>query len=128
MPTILLVDDSSETREIYATMLAHANMDVLEAVDGEDGVRMAFEHLPDAIIMNVAMPVVDGLTAADTLTADPRTRNTPIIVCTGYVREDGAEEARRVGCTAYLEKPCTPQRLLQEVEHVLREARPPAGR
>jgi len=119
MPTVLLVDDSDETREVYATMLTYHDMDVLEARNGEEGVRMAFEHKPDVIVMNVAMPVVDGLTAADALRADERTAGIPVIACTGYVREDGADEARQAGCAAYLEKPCSPQRLLAEVQRLL---------
>jgi two-component system, cell cycle response regulator DivK len=88
---------------------------VMEAADGALGVRLACEHRPDLILMNLSMPKMDGLSAAALLRADSRTTAIPIIACTGYIRDQGEDHAEDAGCNAYLEKPCEPSRLVEEV-------------
>jgi two-component system, cell cycle response regulator DivK len=116
MKTILIVDNDPDTRTIYTTALRHSGYDVLEAADGATGVRAAQERSPDLIVMNLSMPEMDGISAMNMLRADARTAMTPIIACTGFVKEDGEELAEHAGCDAYLEKPCEPTRLVEEVE------------
>jgi two-component system, cell cycle response regulator DivK len=116
MKKVLVVEDDADTRQIYTTMLAHSGYDVTGAANGADGVRLALEIVPDLILMNLALPVVNGLSATAMLRRDPRTADIPIIACTGFVSEDGREDAEDAGCDAYLEKPCEPTRLVEEVE------------
>jgi CheY-like chemotaxis protein len=113
--TVLLVEDSEETREVYTTFLRHHGYRVLEAGTGLDGIALARSEQPDVIVMNLAMPAVDGLSATQALKADPATRPIPIIVCSAFIREEGADPAEDAGCEAYLEKPCEPSRILEEV-------------
>jgi two-component system cell cycle response regulator DivK len=115
MKTVLLVENDGDTRDIYATALRHSGFDVLLAKDGGEGIRMAREQEPDLILMNLAMPKVDGLSATSLLRDDPRTADIPIVACTGFSYHDGAERAEDAGATAYLEKPVEPSRLVQEV-------------
>ena len=113
--TVLLVEDSPDTRIIYGTMLEHHGYRVLEASNGRDGVRLAQEERPDVIVMNVSIPGLNGLDAARILKNDPATSNIPIIVCTAFIRAEGEPIAEENGCEVYLEKPCEPSRILDEV-------------
>jgi two-component system, cell cycle response regulator DivK len=116
MKKVLVVEDDADTRHIYTTILAHRGYEVFAAHDGAQGVRMAVDELPDLILMNLALPGVNGLRATAMLRRDPRTADIPIIACTGFVRADGEHDAEDAGCDAYLEKPCEPTRLAEEVE------------
>lgn len=119
MKTVLLVENDFDTCEIYRTVLTHRGYRVLAAGNGSDGVRMAVENTPDLIVMNLSMPKLDGLSAASILRADERTAMIPIIACTGFIRDEGEQEAEVAGCDAYLEKPCEPSRLVAEVERFI---------
>jgi two-component system cell cycle response regulator DivK len=116
MKKVLVVEDDTDTRTIYTTILAHSGYEVFDAADGAEGIRLAVEHRPDLILMNLALPRLNGLQATSLLRDDPRTAGIPIIACTGFVREDGEDHAEDAGCNAYLEKPCEPSRLIEEVE------------
>lgn len=100
---------------------------MLLASDGGEGVRIAQEHGPDLILMNLAMPKLDGLSATSLLRDDPRTATIPIIACTGFALHDGGERAEGAGADAYLEKPVEPSRLVQEVERFIGPAVPAGG-
>jgi two-component system, cell cycle response regulator DivK len=127
MKKVLLVENDGDTREIYATALQHNGYIVLLAKDGGEGVRIAQEHGPDLIVMNLAMPRVDGLSATSLLRDDPRTATIPIVACTGFSYNDGAERAEDAGANAYLEKPVEPSRMVQEVERIIGPAVPAGG-
>jgi two-component system, cell cycle response regulator DivK len=124
MKKVLVVDDDYDTRLIWITALEHYGYTVLGAGDGPEGIRMAQAQAPDVIVMNLSMPKLDGLAATSLLRQDPRTATIPVIACTGFLRSDGGDEAEDAGCDAYLEKPCEPSRMVQEVE---RFVGPPTG-
>jgi two-component system, cell cycle response regulator DivK len=119
MKKVLVVEDNPDTQLIYHTALQFRGYDVAIATNGADGVRLAGELAPDVVIMNLSMPKLDGLGATAALRLDPRTAQIPVIACTGFVREDGAEEARDAGVDVYLEKPCEPSRLIEEIERLI---------
>jgi two-component system, cell cycle response regulator DivK len=119
MKKVLVVEDNPDTRLIYLTVLQHYGYTAVAAEDGADGIRLATEESPDLILMNLAMPAVDGISATAALRQDPRTAAIPIIACTGFVRDDGAELAEHAGVDAYLEKPCEPSRIVQVVERFI---------
>lgn len=119
MKTVLLVENDADTRDIYRTVLEHRGYTVLLASNGTDGVRVAGESRPDLIVMNLSMPKLDGLSATAMLRQDGRTASIPIIACTGFIRDEGEDEAEEAGCDAYLEKPCEPSRMLAEVERFI---------
>lgn len=120
--TILVVEDSPEGRDIYATALEAAGFDVTQACDGAEGIRVATESAPDAVVMNVAMPHVNGVDAVEILKAHPATQHIPILVVTGHGStpsiRDGAWEA---GCDDFLPKPVSPGDLVAAVEKCLAE-------
>jgi two-component system, cell cycle response regulator DivK len=113
---VLLVEDDPDTRLIYSTMLTAAGFDVVVGVDGAEGVELARKHVPDLIVMNLVMPQIDGLSATELIRANPATASTPIIACTAFLHENGADMALDAGCDGYLEKPCEPTRLVAAVK------------
>jgi two-component system cell cycle response regulator DivK len=116
---VLLVEDSVDERLLYSTILRHFGYDVVEAANAVDGMRLAREMQPDAILLDVHMPGLNGLVAAKRLKADPRTSHIPIIAMTVHrispsiVKESGAE--------AYLPKPFLPKDLSQALSSLLAE-------
>jgi two-component system, cell cycle response regulator DivK len=126
--TILLVEDNADNQEIYRIILTHSGYSVLQAWDGERGVAMAREHAPDLILMDLTMPVVDGLEAVRMLKADPATAGIPIIALTAHAtpRDEAAAEA--AGCVSFLSKPVEPRKVAAEVRRVLAARGETAGR
>lgn len=117
-PLVLVIDDSDDTRDLLAAVLHLEGFIVLEAHDGHEGLKVAFESRPDIIIADLQMPVMDGWEAIQRLRADSRTRHIPIIVCSG-------EEPARKGDTPgdlFLPKPCPPDLLVSEVRGLVRRA------
>ena len=117
--TILLVEDNADNQEIYRVILTHHGYSVLQAWDGERGVRMARDHAPDLILMDLTMPVVDGLEATRMLKADPVTSAIPIIALTAHATEEDRTAAEAAGCDSYLSKPVEPRKVEAEVRRVL---------
>jgi two-component system, cell cycle response regulator DivK len=117
--TVLLVEDNEDNRAIYTTILRHFGHTVAEAVDGEEGIRLARELLPGIILMDVAMPGIDGWEATRRLKADPETAGIPVIALTAHAMADDRRRAIEVGCEGYLAKPVEPRRVVEEVERIL---------
>ncbi len=114
---VLIVEDQPDNRGIYATILAYAGYEVVEAVNGADGVRRAREHLPDLILMDLSMPVLDGWGALRQLKADATTTAIPVCALSAHVLFPGAaERAHAAGFECYLTKPMEPKEVLAEVE------------
>lgn len=122
--TVLVVEDSPEGRDIYATALEAAGFDVAQAADGAEGIRLATESRPDAVVMNVSMPHVNGVDAVEILKAHPATQHIPILVVTGHGStpsiRDGAWEA---GCDDFLAKPVSPAELVTAVRKCIGDKR-----
>ena|ERR1043165_2734854 len=117
--TILLVEDNEDNQEIYRIILAHHGFRVLQAFDGGRGVEMARVHGPDLILMDLTMPVVDGLEATRVLKADPATSAIPIVALTAHTANEDRAAAEAAGCDAFLTKPVEPQRVAAEVRRIL---------
>jgi CheY-like chemotaxis protein len=116
---VLLVDDSLHTRELYSEYLTHTGLGVRTAPDAESGLALAQTLRPDVIVMDLAMPGLDGITATYRLKRDPRTRRIPVIVLTGYsfrAIERGALEA---GADVFLTKPCLPEDLESRIRSLI---------
>ena len=84
---ILVVEDQEDNRRIMRDLLTNAGFDLIEAANGEEGVRMAKAGRPDLILMDIQMPVLDGYEATRRIKALPEFRDTPIIVVTSYALE-----------------------------------------
>jgi CheY-like chemotaxis protein len=105
MERILVVDDSEDVRLALTTILEDAGYDVCEASDGEDVVPLALKHRPGLILLDVAMPRVDGFEALRRIKAEARLRNIPVIMVTAKGRAEDLSMARTLGARDYISKP-----------------------
>lgn len=114
---VLVVDDEPDQREIYRAVLRHAGYEVLEAADAAAGVELARASAPDLILLDMALPQVDGWEAARQLKSDPSTAWIPICAISARVLS-GNERGRviQAGFECYLLKPIEPRQVLREVE------------
>ena len=116
---ILVVEDQEDNRRILRDMLRKAGFDVLEATTGEQGVLLAKTHMPDLILMDIQMPVLDGYEATRRIKSIPELKDIPIIVVTSYALSGEDAKARSAGATAYVSKPFSPRQLLAKIRHFL---------
>lgn len=122
MVTILLVEDNEDNQAIYQVILEHHGYCVLQARNGEEGVRMAREQLPSLILMDVSIPIIDGLQATRLLKADPATAAIPIIALTAHAMIEDRERAHEAGCDGYLAKPVEPKIVAATIAEFLSSA------
>ena len=118
-PLVLVVDDYEDHRELYAQYMTHRGLMVIEASSGDEAIARALEHLPDAIVMDLSLPGIDGIEATRRLKADARTQEIPVLVLTGNALARDARRAEAAGCDAFLTKPCLPRQLFEQVSNVL---------
>jgi CheY-like chemotaxis protein len=121
-PAILVVEDEAATRRVFATFLRRRGFDVLEAEHGQSALLMARRTEPDVIVLDIQMPVLDGVTTAELLKLDASTAHIPLIAVTGHPFPGGEEEARRYGFAAYLPKPLAPDELAEAIATLLETA------
>src|SRR5207249_5010129 len=120
--TILYIEDNEYNRKIVRQLLSRTSYRLIEAVDGEGGVALAQQELPNLILMDVQLPKMSGLDATRVLKADARTSHIPIIVITSFALSGDREKAAEAGATSYLAKPYSPRELLALVRQYLPEA------
>jgi two-component system, cell cycle response regulator DivK len=116
---VLLVEDNDDNRTIYATILGHYGYEVVQAPNGLDGVNLADRHRPDLIIMDISLPVMDGLEATRRIRANPNTSDIPVLAVTAHALDSDRERVINAGCNNYLAKPVEPRLLLEQVERMI---------
>ena len=116
--TVLLVDDVSDSREMYAFFLRAAGYACHEAADGGDALEMALEFRPDVIVMDLSLPSMDGWTAIMGLAGNPETAAIPVVVLSARTFPADEQRAREAGAAAFLAKPCDPIHLARVVRQV----------
>jgi two-component system cell cycle response regulator DivK len=116
---ILVVEDTEDNRQILRDVLSDAGYDLIEAGDGEEGVRMAAEFQPDLVLMDIQLPLVDGYEATRRIKADPVSRHIPVIAVTSYALAQDEKKAIAVGCSGYVAKPFSPRALLAKIREFL---------
>jgi two-component system cell cycle response regulator DivK len=119
--TILYIEDNEYNRKIVRQLLVRTSYRLVEALDGESGVAMAREELPQLILMDVQLPKMSGLDATRALKSDPRTSHIPIVVITSFALSGDREKASAAGANSYLAKPYSPRELLALVHQYLPE-------
>ncbi len=120
---VLLIEDDPDIRELVQYNLEREGYSVLLARDGEIGLREATNRSPDAILLDIMMPGMDGLEVCRRLRADRRTVATPIIMLTARSEETDVVLGLELGADDYIPKPFSPRELLARVRAVLRRAR-----
>jgi two-component system cell cycle response regulator DivK len=114
-PKILVVEDHEENRRILRDLLTSARYEMVEAVTGEDGLRMATTLHPDVILMDIQLPGLDGYEVTRRLKSDLALRHIPIIAVTSYALSGDDVKAFEAGCDAYVAKPYDPMALLSKI-------------
>jgi len=119
MPKILLVEDNEMNLDMLSRRLERKGYDVVIAMDGSKGVDMAHEEMPDLILMDMSLPVMDGWEATRRLKADDETQEIPIIALTAHAIAGDRERCLAAGCDEYESKPVKFPRLLGKIEDIL---------
>ena len=119
---ILVVEDQEDNRCIIRDLLTSVGYELIEATDGEAGVRLAEAERPDLILMDIQLPVLDGHEATRRIKQNPELRHIPIIVVTSYALSGDDVKAMEAGCDAYVAKPFSPRQLLATIRKFLPEA------
>jgi two-component system cell cycle response regulator DivK len=112
---ILVVDDAEFNRDLVVQLLGD-EYDIVEAVDGQDGLIKAAEQRPDLILMDLGMPVMDGWEATKKLKANGDLRHIPVIAITSHAMVGDEIQARQAGCDDYIPKPVDEELLIQKVK------------
>jgi two-component system cell cycle response regulator DivK len=116
---ILLVEDTDDNRQIVRDLLSSVGYQLLEAADGAEGVAMAVKHVPDLILMDIQLPVLDGYEASRQIKANPDLRHIPIIAVTSFALSGDEARTRDAGCDGYIAKPFSPRQLLAKIRELL---------
>jgi two-component system, cell cycle response regulator DivK len=119
MPTILLVEDNALNRDMLSRRLTRRGYSVITAHDGAQGHAMACTQAPDLILMDIALPDMDGWQITRLLKSNVATRDIPIIALTAHALLTDREKAREAGCDDYDTKPVDLARLLRKIENLL---------
>jgi two-component system, cell cycle response regulator DivK len=119
MAKILLVEDNEMNRDMLSRRLARRGYEVVVAVDGAEGVKLARGEAPALILMDMSLPVLDGWEATRQIKADPATSGIPIIALTAHAMTEDRERAIAAGCDDYDSKPVELPRLLGKIDALL---------
>lgn len=122
-PTILLVEDTETAVMTTRDYLEAKGYFVEVAQNGQDGIKVANQIKPNLILMDVQMPVMDGLEATRRLRAQAEFKNTPIIALTAYAMQEDHDRCIAAGATDYMSKPYKLSLLVQKIEHLLKDKR-----
>lgn len=120
--TILVVDDDADSRTICEIILSRHGYRVVTAMDGESGLRLAETEGVSAIVLDVALPGVNGWTFIERLRRSAAMARVPVILYTAHSFEADRERGLRLGCAGYLVKPCSPRLILKTVQGCLEPA------
>lgn len=121
MAKILLVEDNEMNRDMLSRRLIRKGHEVVMAVDGGQGVEMALSSLPELILMDMSLPVIDGWEATRRIKANEATRAIPVIALTAHAMAGDKEKAIEAGCDDYDTKPVELPRLLEKIDSLLQK-------
>ena len=119
MPMILLVEDNELNRDMLTRRLQRKGFAVVAAVDGEEAVAKALSEMPNLILMDMNIPLIDGWQATKRLKAMPETASIPVIALTAHAMTGDREKALEAGCDEYETKPVEFARLLTKIDDFL---------
>ena len=123
MSLILIVEDNEKNMKLVRDVLQVKGYSTLEAVTAEDGIKLAIEHKPDLVLMDIHLPGMNGIEALGVLRADPATASIPVIAVTASVMQQDRKLITDAGFEAYVGKPINLKEFLDAVRGML-EAKP----
>ena len=116
---ILIIDDNKEITELVERILEGTEFELVKSNNGQEGIHIAREQRPDAILLDIMMPELDGFTTCRFLRQIPETRDIPVIYLTGKETEKGHTIALKSGASDYIVKPFNPKDLLDRLRRVI---------
>lgn len=123
MPKILIVEDNEMNRDMLSRRLERKGYSIAMAVDGGAGLEQATAGIPDLILMDMSLPVLDGWEATRRLKANEETKHIPVIALTAHAMTGDRDKAMQAGCDDYDTKPIDLARLLSKIEAQLERAK-----
>ena len=116
---ILVIEDQEDNRIILRDLLTSVGYEVIEALNGQDGVTLAETEKPDLILMDIQLPIMDGYEATRRIKGNPSLNSIPVIAVTSYALGGDEAKAAAAGCDGYVTKPFSPRALLAKVREFL---------
>lgn len=117
--TILLIEDNEQNRYLAAFLLEQRGHRVVTAEDGPSGIALARELVPELILLDIQLPLMDGYAVAQALRGVEALGGTPIVAVTSYAMPGDREKSLAAGCNGYIEKPINPETFVAEIERFL---------
>ncbi len=117
--TILIVEDDPQNLKLFRDILEYKGYTTITATDGQQGVILAKEHRPDLILMDMQLPVMDGIAATQQIKCDAATKNIAVVALTANVMPGDREKMMAAGCQDYISKPFHLQDFLKKIAHLL---------
>ena len=114
--TILIVEDNELNLKLFQDLLEAHGFETLQTKDGREALKMALEHLPDLIIMDIQLPEVSGLEVTSWIKNDDKIKHIPIIAVTAFAMKGDEEKMREGGCEAYIAKPISVTKFIETVK------------
>ena len=119
MRTILIVEDNAKNMQLVRDLLQAQGYRTLEAVNGEEGVRLGLEHVPDLVLMDIQLPDINGIEAFHRLRADPRSAGVPVVAFTASVTAGDRSRIGAAGFDGFLSKPINLKEFLATVARMV---------
>ncbi|MCX5777484.1 MAG: response regulator [Candidatus Firestonebacteria bacterium] len=116
---ILIMDDEPDVRKMVTGRLKKAGFDVIEAANGERGLEMLLSEKPDMVLLDLAMPGLDGAAVCRRIKADNATKNIPVMLFTASIIKPISESAKEMGADDYIAKPFDSKELLEKIRMLL---------
>ncbi len=121
MKKILVVDDEQDVTDIVKRKLEAQNYEVLIAEDGEEALNLAKSEHPNLIVLDIMMPIINGLEVCSRLKHDPRLSDIPVLILTGKMKYSDKRIADQCGADAYIPKPCSSVMLMDQINKFMLE-------
>lgn len=112
---ILVIEDNDKNRKLIRDVLRYHSYEIIEAENGEEGIKKAKEHLPDLIFLDIQMPVMNGLDTIKALKGSPETRHIKVIALTSFAMVGDRERMLKLGFDDYIQKPIDTRQLLKDI-------------
>lgn len=116
---ILVVEDNSLNLELVTDILEMSGYEVLSSETAKAAIEVAAREQPDVVLMDIALPDMDGLEATRIMKSKSETRMIPVVALTAHAMSGDADRARNAGCDGYITKPINTKRFILEIESVL---------
>lgn len=119
MPRILIVEDNEDNLDMISRRLERRGFQIVAARNGEEGVQCAHDQMPDIVLMDIDLPIMDGYEATRQIKASPATRHIPVVALTANAMVGDMEKTLAAGCDAYESKPVDFPHLMETLHRFL---------